>query len=210
MSSDLGCAAEIFNLFFNRPHFTGSLKPRPSTPGGNQPDPWSENNGYLYNKYRTGNPISGLGGVLGFPTSAGCEFGACGGGMGFQQATDPLSTNHGVGYTVASISELFGSGFPFADWTDTNHRLFGTHYCGPGGGGSSTGQPADPLCQAHDTCLDQSHLTWEDETKRLPKKVGDQMQRCNQSLCNAAAKVRTPSTMAINAFFHVYGNYTCH
>ena len=37
-------------------------------------------------------------------------------------------------------------------------RLFGTHYCGPGGGGSPNGG-VDPACKAHDDCYAAAGLS---------------------------------------------------
>ena len=84
----MGCGAEVLHDrlgLFNRPKFKGSLKPRPSAGPVSDQDPWNETIGYPQGQFPSGgNPIQVLGGVLGFPTSAGCEFGACGSTTSFQ------------------------------------------------------------------------------------------------------------------------------
>lgn len=91
----------------------------------------------------------GIAQALGLP-DAGCEFGACGGGLDFADngSTDPA--NH-IQYFTASVLELFGYGIAYANWGDPNERLFGTHYCGPGGGGRDINR-LDTLCHIHDDC----------------------------------------------------------
>ena len=73
IGADLGCAYTIFTdiaSFFQRPHFAGTTKPRPNA------QPWDE-----YHIHYGPN----IAGALGLPSN-GCEFGACGGGVGsFQQ-----------------------------------------------------------------------------------------------------------------------------
>jgi hypothetical protein len=84
--------------------------------------------------------------------SLSCDFGACGAG--------PSSLTPGQTASLAgpilippscllSVVNLFH--FPYGDSSDPNHRLFGTHYCGPGDGGAPTGG-LDQLCAAHDAC----------------------------------------------------------
>jgi hypothetical protein len=169
------------------------LKPRPNA------QPWDE-----YNIHYGPN----IAGALGLP-DAGCEFGACNGGIsGFQQQQTG-NPNIWQPSKFDLTLELLGLHIPFHDLSDPNHRLFGTHYCGPGGGGNSTGG-VDDLCYAHDTCLDRFHLTWEDETKKLPADQAANLQQCNQTLCDSAAKLGGPSATTIRLFFKGYGNYTCH
>jgi hypothetical protein len=75
-----------------------------------------------------------------------CEFGAC--SFADNGSTNPA--NH-IQYLTGSVLELFGYGIAYANWGDTNERLFGTHYCGPGGGGRDVNQ-LDSLCHVHDDC----------------------------------------------------------
>jgi hypothetical protein len=90
--------------------------------------------------------------------------------------------------TLTFSIPLFMS-FPYLDLFDSNHRLFGTHYCGPGGGGAETGQ-LDHLCHVHDDCYRQfgvnananspGHHTGLDDSKVQG------MAMCNQALYNGA------------------------
>jgi RHS repeat-associated protein len=138
-----GIVKGLEDLFGGGSSFHGSLKPRPN--GG-----WDGNFGESL-----GIPTSiprgnlGLGIALGLP-SDGCEFGAC----GFQQG-DPLgsiSVGNGISAVWGGIQGLLWfNHIPYHDQWDSNHRLFGTHYCGPGGGGSETSQ-LDTLCHIHDDC----------------------------------------------------------
>lgn len=61
-----------------------------------------------------------------------CEFGACGGGIsGFQNGYtyNPKQSPWASPTLWQSLGELLAG----IDWSDPNGRLFGTHYCGPGG-----------------------------------------------------------------------------
>ena len=114
----------------------------------------------------------------------------CGGG--FTQG-DPSSPNRGVSFMIGSIAELFGTGFAYDDWTDPNHRLFGTHYCGPGGGGSEVNQ-LDHFCHIHDDCygkfgVDASvNLPANHNTTLSPWQISG-ITGCNQALADGARSV---------------------
>ncbi|MEA2541319.1 MAG: Phospholipase [Acidobacteriaceae bacterium] len=72
------------------------------------------------------------------------------------------------------------SAHSYADVTDPNHRLFGTHYCGPGGGGDTT-SGLDKLCAAHDACYRGHDVGW---TSNLnPFTSGEKMGECDRLLC---------------------------
>jgi RHS repeat-associated protein len=81
LPADIGCGisllSDIFGLF-SHPSFQGSLTPRPD----NHPI-WDEHGGFHANPYSS--IAAMIGDVDGFSTP-GCEFGACGGGFGFQSA----------------------------------------------------------------------------------------------------------------------------
>ncbi len=200
---DLGLGAALgdilHGIFGGGPSFHGSLKPRPNA------QPWDE-----YNITYGPN----IAGALGLPDAT-CEFGACGGPIeNFQNGTsasgpgifDKIETSISIFVNVY----LYGKGVPYNDPADPNLRLFGTHYCGPGGAGPITNKPADPLCYEHDACLARNGLDFRDERRNLPNDLGNQLQACNQALCNTAGKSNSLSAQTINGFFHFYGNYTCH
>jgi RHS repeat-associated protein len=86
----------ISDLFGGHPSFHGSLQPRPSTPS--DPASFGENLG-LPSGMPQGN--WGLGLALNLP-SEGCEFGACGGGLGFedQQGQTAPSSLPNFGYIL--------------------------------------------------------------------------------------------------------------
>jgi RHS repeat-associated protein len=76
---------------------------------------------------------------------------------------------------------------PYFDPFDRNHRLFGTHYCGPGGGGAANGH-VDGACQAHDECYRAAGLDARvntDASTQLTLPQASAAQACNQSLFDA-------------------------
>jgi RHS repeat-associated protein len=214
------CVGEtILKLFdwFGGPSFHGTLKPRPE--GTGSPD-WANVDASLGETLGLPSDMNwskinpGIAGALGLP-DAGCEFGACGGGLGFQQGSDS-SGGHGFAYTVASIAELFGTGFAYADWTDPNHRLYGTHYCGPGGGGSTV-NGLDRLCQAHDMCYAAAGLSAASQHGPLTAGQNAAMAACNQSLCDGLKQLKTtPGTqeaegrMGVSLYFTLLSRNSCH
>ncbi len=66
-------------------------------------------------------------------------------------------------------------------------RLFGGHWCGPGGGGSSIGG-IDAACQAHDACYETAGLDASINTSSvsLTPAQAQAAQACNQALYDAA------------------------
>jgi len=66
-------------------------------------------------------------------------------------------------------------------------RLFGRHWCGPGGAGPTLG-PIDEACMAHDACYGRNNFTWSSNFDRTlsPDQV-NKLAACNQQLCNAVA-----------------------
>jgi hypothetical protein len=119
----------LFNSIFGGPSFHGTLKPRPAGTGNPQ---WDGNFGEslgISTKIRMGS--WGIAQALGLP-DAECEFGACGGGIsGFQNGYtyNPKQSPWASPTLWQSLGELLAG----IDWSDPNGRLFGTHYCGPGG-----------------------------------------------------------------------------
>jgi hypothetical protein len=113
--------------------------------------------------------------------SLSCDFGACGAG--------PSSLTPGQTASLAgpilippscllSVVNLFH--FPYGDSSDPNHRLFGTHYCGPGDGGAPTGG-LDQLCAAHDACYRANGVSAIDNLN--PFTSGSAMGGCDRLLC---------------------------
>jgi len=147
------------------PSFHGTLKPRPNS------QPWDENHIHYG---------ANIAGALGLP-DAGCEFGACGGGP---SSLTPGQTAQLGGPILIPPSWLFFLvnlfHFPYADSSDPNHRLFGTHYCGPGGGGAPTGG-LDILCAAHDACYRANGVSAIDNLN--PFTSGSAMGGCDRLLC---------------------------
>jgi hypothetical protein len=152
--------------------FHGSLETRPS--GG----PWDDKFGVPY-----GGLGSSIGQAIGLPTG-GCEFGACGAGpMGFTDGQGGPDLNNLIYQgDLWGIAKYFWSKrrLPYSDPTDSNHRLFGTHYCGPGGGGAPTGG-LDILCAAHDACYRANGVSAIDNLN--PFTSGSAMGGCDRLLC---------------------------
>jgi RHS repeat-associated protein len=78
-----------------------------------------------------------------------------------------------------------------AQTTDTVQTLlFGTHWCGPGGGGWPVNE-LDSACQAHDRCYDANGLTIGDNSNPfLAPGKSAALFNCNESLCIAASHPR--------------------
>jgi RHS repeat-associated protein len=147
--SDIGCGLSIFEdilgLFGGHPSFHGTLSPRPSTGNPNWDGNFGESLG-IPTSIPQGN--FGLAMALGLP-SQGCEFGPCGGGgFGFGPG-GAVSLSTGLQSVAGGLSQFFPA---YLDPFDVHHKLFGTHWCGPGGGGDTTGH-VDKACMAHDLCF---------------------------------------------------------
>lgn len=122
-----------------------------------------------------------------------CEFGACGGGPSSFTGNNPLAVGGPIIISptwVYSLINLFH--FPYADVSDPNHTLFGTHYCGPGSGGGTTGG-LDGLCTAHDACYRRSVVSAIDNLN--PFTSGAAMGGCDRLLC-ASLSQYSPTTRA--------------
>ena len=179
--ADIGCGIslikDLFDLF-SQPKFKGTLKPRPNA------QPWDEKEFPV----QFGPDIAG---ALGLPTPQ-CEFGVC----GFTDGQD-------VGSTARSLIPSLFISFPYRDLFDSNHRLFGTHYCGPGGGGSETNQ-LDHLCHVHDDCYAQfgvdanvnnpGHHTGLDRGQVIG------LATCNQALYDEAGAIKSIGAEAVRVW----------
>jgi len=91
-------------------------------------------------------------------------------------------------------------------------RLFGTHWCGPGGAGPPV-NGLDQACQAHDYCYDNHGLTVQDNFNPfLSSSKKAALQMCNQRLCDASRSILTrPLGGAyVNRYFTYVGVARCH
>ncbi len=141
-----------------------------------------------------------------------CEFGACGTGP---SSSDPstgaaLNPSNKLQYTLGSILELFGYGMAYANWGDPNERMFGTHYCGPGGGGSDVNQ-LDTFCHIHDDCygkygVSASANTASGSVQLTPFQIAG-ITGCNQALANGAKGLIGRVTGADYVYYWMRGNY---
>lgn len=61
-------------------------------------------------------------------------------------------------------------------------RLFGTHWCGPGGEGPTTGK-LDEACRSHDMCYGANGLSVSSNFNPFPNAA---LRECNQRLCDAS------------------------
>jgi len=128
-------------------------------------------------------------------------------GFGNNGSLDPSNRFQ---YTVASIAELFGFGFAYANWGDPNERLFGTHYCGPGGGGSEVNR-LDALCHIHDDCygkfgVSASANTASGSVHLSPFQIAG-VQGCNQALANGAKALIGKNTGAEYIYYWMTGSF---
>lgn len=177
--ADVGCIASFLNNWFRGlfgllggPSFNGSLTPRPSGAI------WDEHGGFNAKPYSS---IAGMIGDVDGLYSPGCEFGACGGGFtqgAGNSITVLASPSFGLAYFVNDLINRIH--LPYADASDPNHRLFGTHYCGPGGGGGTT-SGLDQLCAAHDACYRANGVSAIDNLN--PFTSGSAMGGCDRLLC---------------------------
>jgi RHS repeat-associated protein len=146
-----------------------------------------------------------IAGALGLPNS-GCEFGACGFQPGSAGAT--VSVASGV---LKQLSSIYLFGPYWLDPFDSNHRLFGTHYCGPGGGGDETGT-LDHYCHIHDDCYAgfkvsaSVNLPGNHSTPLTSAQIAG-ITGCNQRLSDAARSLgSTYGAAAVNSWLtHGYG-----
>jgi RHS repeat-associated protein len=90
-------------------------------------------------------------------------------------------------------------------------RMFGTHWCGPGGGGPPVND-LDAACKAHDNCYDSIGFSASSNFNNLSATDAANVQACNQLLCNAARQSRATGSTRVNLYFSVIvnSNVACH
>lgn len=96
----------------------------------------------------------------------------------------PLVQPASVGPTMIYIPRL-----PYLDPLDKNHRMFNTHYCGPGGGGPNL-NARDDLCHQHDDCF--TNLGVDANQYRSGTVPSDKLPgvaACNQQLCDGLLRL---------------------
>ena len=80
-------------------------------------------------------------------------------------------------------------------------RLFGTHYCGPGGAGPTL-NALDSACQAHDQCYDTHNLSVGSNFNPFaPASQIQALQACNQQLCNASSGLSDLGATRVSLYF---------
>jgi RHS repeat-associated protein len=171
----------------------------------------SRPNGQIWDEYHI-HYGPNIAGALGLPSQA-CEFGACGFTNG------PYAGQAGRGtlqYGTASLLELLGVSIAYADLNDPNKRLYGTHYCGPGGGGSETGQ-VDHFCHLHDTCYANAGIKAGIQLGGGSDAQLNAMGSCNQHLCDALSGLFTPygsqereAQYGVLGYFRTVSRRRCH
>lgn len=138
---------------------------------------------------------------------AGCEFGACGAGpMGLtpgQGGPDPVGQMVYQGDLLGLVAWAWQHRhLPYSDPADSNHRLFGTHFCGPGGGGS-VGPGVDSACQVHDACYDATGLHVGDNFRTLSPRQSAALNFCNQQLCNSVRQMQGVGPALVDGYFSI-------
>jgi RHS repeat-associated protein len=88
-------------------------------------------------------------------------------------------------------------------------RMFGTHWCGPGGAGPPVND-LDEACQLHDMCYG-SRFSAMSNFSDLSVTDSNSLQACNQLLCNAARQSSAPGSSRVNFYFSflVPGKVSC-
>ncbi len=133
-----------------------------------------------------------------------CEFGACGVGP---SALTPGQTAQLGGPILIPPSWMFGLLALFHHPNNGPYptRMFGTHWCGPGGAGPTV-NGLDAACQAHDLCYGAHGFTsfsnWSPYLSPLLSQSQEQaLQQCNQALCNAASHSNDPGSTRVQMYF---------
>jgi hypothetical protein len=203
-----GCAVDgaiglydLFSkIFSGGPSFHGSLQPRPGV--ANDPGSFGESLGIP-----TSIPQGNWGIGMAFNLPSECEFGACGAGPSSLTPGQAVALGDPILIPpswLVSVANLFH--FPYADVSDPNHRLFGTHHCGPGGGGDTTGG-LDGLCAAHDACYRRMGVSW---TSNLnPFTSGAAMGECDILLCAELKNLQPTSTQEARGRAQIYQAFQC-
>jgi hypothetical protein len=84
-------------------------------------------------------------------------------------------------------------------------RLFGTHWCGPGGEGPTVNQ-LDAACKAHDECYDRLGYT---ALSNFSLIQDPGLQACNQALCDAAKKSSDLGATRVRLYFSLIPKDYC-
>jgi RHS repeat-associated protein len=133
-----------------------------------------------------------------------------GGGTGFE---NPAGWS--FGYFVLNVPIIVGQNLVNEPTDATvnegnrDMRLFGTHWCGPGGSGTVT-STTDAACWRHDMCYAANNLEWTDNrNKSLPPAKAAALQQCNQQLCNSVRRGSTAGDVMIDFYFTAVGKFTC-
>ncbi len=96
------------------------------------------------------------------------------------------------------------------DWTDPNGRLFGTHYCGPGGGGGITGQ-LDAFCLQHDACYKMHGVSAKANislTTLIGLSSGGAQGGCDRVLCSELRHYQPKNAnerQGVSTMYHLFG-----
>jgi RHS repeat-associated protein len=89
-------------------------------------------------------------------------------------------------------------------------RMFGTHWCGPGGEGPTVNS-LDVACKAHDGCYDANGLTAGSNFNPLMGMAKtNALQQCNQALCSAAWKTSDAGNLRVITYFSQVPVGACH
>ncbi len=145
-------------------------------------------------------PQVGTGG--GIHPMAGCGGGGGGGGGGGAGSGKNLPCLAGSGPLQAGQSRCAPNNTQSDPYPK---RLFGTHWCGPGGAGPTVNQ-LDAACKAHDECYDRlGYSPWSNLS--LIQDPG--LQACNQALCDAAAKSSDLGATRVRLYFSIIPKDYC-
>ena len=68
---------------------------------------------------------------------------------------EAVSLSTGLQSVAGGLSQFFPA---YLDPFDIHHKFFGTHWCGPGGGGDTTSH-VDAACMAHDLCFQAAGIS---------------------------------------------------
>jgi hypothetical protein len=193
--ADVGCGLFLLDKlfeFFRHPKLKAATRSRPNA------QIWDEHGSFHPN------PNAGIGDLLGL-SGAGCEFGAC--GSNFGPGDGGSSTMTMAGGTFINFPYLFSLiHLTYFDSSDPNRRLFGTHYCGPGGGGGATGG-LDQLCAAHDACYSHSGVSTIDNLN--PFTSGAAMGGCDRLLCYSLQNFQPTSPQERSGKDHIQQIFGC-
>jgi len=89
-------------------------------------------------------------------------------------------------------------------------RMFGTHWCGPGGEGPTVNS-LDAACKAHDQCYDANGLTaGSNFNPFMGAAKTNALQQCNQALCSAAWKTSDSGNLRVITYFSQVPVGACH